>query len=177
MNTQADEQELLDQLENGTLVRFRDWNPQTERLSEKGAGIYTIWNQEGDLMYVGVGGRPSAGAPQGRGLLGRLKAHASGVRSGNQFCVYVADRLVLPELSRREIVGISERETSFDKKVLEYIHEHLSFRWGTATDFQAAIATEESIKAGILRAGPPRLNPSTRLPHTDITGRQLRNAT
>jgi hypothetical protein len=171
MNTQADEQELLEQLEDGALIRFRDWDPRTERLSEKGAGVYTIWNREGDLMYVGVGGRPSARAPQGRGLFGRLKAHASGVRSGDQFCVYVADRLVLPELSRQEIVDISERESSFDKKVREFIHEHLGFRWGTSRDFRAAIATEESIKAGILRAGPPRLNPSTRPPTAETSDR------
>ena len=174
MNAQADEKELLGQLEDGPLTRFRDWDPRTDRLSEKGAGVYTIWNREGELMYVGVGGRPSAGAPQGRGLFGRLKAHASGVRSGDQFCVYVADRLVLPGLSRQEIVDISEREASFDKKVREYVHEHLGFRWGTARDFQAAIATEESIKAGILRAGPPRLNPSTRPPAAKKTTRERR---
>ena len=39
--------------------------------------------------------------------LGRLASHASGRRSGDQFLIYVCDRLVLPRLGNRigEIAG------------------------------------------------------------------------
>ena len=38
-------------------------------------------------------------AARGKGLYSRLNSHALGWRSGDQFCVYVADRLVLPTLT------------------------------------------------------------------------------
>jgi hypothetical protein len=38
-----------------------------------------------------------------QGLYTRLQSHASGRRSGDQFCVYVADGLVLPSLSPEDI--------------------------------------------------------------------------
>jgi hypothetical protein len=34
-----------------------------------------------------------------RGLWTRLNAHASGRRSGDQFCVYICNRFVVPELT------------------------------------------------------------------------------
>jgi hypothetical protein len=37
----------------------------------------------------------------------RLASHASGRRSGDQFCVYVADRLVMPELTSDGLEAIA----------------------------------------------------------------------
>ncbi len=67
-------------------------------------------------MYVGMAGRsltqesitdkrqdPLARA----GLWGRLNSHASGRRSGDQFYVYVADRLVLPRLAPEPLLGVN----------------------------------------------------------------------
>jgi hypothetical protein len=42
-----------------------------------------------------------------QGIYTRLLSHASGRRSGDQFCVYVADRLVLPTLSPENIAAIA----------------------------------------------------------------------
>ena len=61
------------------------------------AGVYTIWDSEGVLVYVGIAGRSKS--PTTPGLRGRLKSHANGKRSGDQFCCYVADHYVLPDLT------------------------------------------------------------------------------
>jgi len=41
-------------------------------------------------------------------LYTRLRSHASGRRSGDQFCIYVADRFVLPTLSQEDIMAITK---------------------------------------------------------------------
>ena len=161
MGDQA-ESELLTELEHGPLAWFRDWPGPGVHLSREGAGVYSIWNLDGDLVYVGVAGRPSKGAPKGRGLFGRLNAHASGKRSGDQFCVYVADRLVLPELGPEDIADISNGKLSFDERIRVYIREHLGFRSVVTPNFQTALRIEDSVKAVALRVGPPKLNPHSR---------------
>jgi hypothetical protein len=81
---------LIDALRHGPLNRFADFH-DIEEVPTTGAGIYTIWNVRGELVYVGIAGRNMAG----KGLRGRLKSHYQGRRSGDQFCVYVSDRYVL----------------------------------------------------------------------------------
>jgi len=100
----SDQQELLDVLESGPCHRFSDWpNPSVPKVA---AGVYTVW-ERGRLVYVGMSGRAltaeGINAPDGpsktKGLWTRLNSHASGRRSGDQFCVYVCDRFVIPHLS------------------------------------------------------------------------------
>lgn len=64
-----------------------------------------------------------------KGLRDRLGSHASGLRSGDQFCIYVADRLVLPELTPEQVRGIAAGELSFDRLVKAFVHEHLTYRY------------------------------------------------
>lgn len=65
-------------LVEGPVYLSRDWpNPAVPKVA---AGVYTIW-QGSELIYAG--------------LYSRLSSHWAGRRSGDQFCVYVADRLVL----------------------------------------------------------------------------------
>ena len=82
-------------LSAGTLYWFRDW--PNEAVPRFGAGVYTIWHKDGRFIYVGMSGRSitsdSKPGKSPHGLYIRLKA--TGGRSGDQFCVYVADRLVL----------------------------------------------------------------------------------
>jgi hypothetical protein len=98
----------LAELRDGPLYRFADWpNPQ---VPNGRIGVYTVWDGD-ELIYVGMGGRavgPSADAngpasSKLSGLRSRLASHASGRRSGDQFCIYVFDRLVLPTLSLQQI--------------------------------------------------------------------------
>src|SRR3954467_10070957 len=149
------EQALIDALERGPLHRFADYATLAEVIPGSGAGVYTIWDDSGNLVYVGIAGRN----PAGTGLASRLRSHASGRRSGDQFCVYVADHYVLPELTRAQIEAIRDSTLSFDALVREKIHAAFSFRFVQTADYTAALALEADVKVGGLAAGPPRLNP------------------
>jgi hypothetical protein len=98
----AKEGNRFEGLTSGPIHWFSDW--PTGDVPRPGAVVYTIWNGEGSFIYVGMAGRGFLGAAEGNGKAGpwgRLSSHASGRRSGNQSCVYVCDRLVLPTLHNR----------------------------------------------------------------------------
>src|SRR5688572_12196863 len=95
----------LETLSIGQLAWFRDW-PNLAVPADV-AGVYTIWSGD-HFIYVGIAARC---------LRRRLSSHASGRRGGDQFCVYVADRLVLPALTAEQITAISAGQTSLDRLV------------------------------------------------------------
>ena len=154
----------LDELKSGALYPFSGWPHSAVPMSS--AGVYSIWNSEGTLVYVGMSGRGMSNEQLGksesegrkRGLYTRLHSHASGARSGDQFCVYIADRLVLPWLSQDQINAISERTISFDHLVRDYIRANLSFRFAVTHDGEAAISLERGARSGAL-GSLPFLNP------------------
>ena len=43
---------------------------------------------------------------------GRLKSHASGRRSGDQFCIYICDRFVVPTLTGEELAALAAGDRS-----------------------------------------------------------------
>jgi hypothetical protein len=95
-----------------------------------------------------------------QGIYTRLQSHASGRRSGDQFCDHVADRLVLPTLSQDDIRAIASGRHQMDAFVRRYIHENLSYRFVLVPDGSAAYAVEKAIKYGEWEHGSPLLNPS-----------------
>ncbi len=139
---------MLDTLTRGKLHWFRDW---PDLAVPRASGVYTIWDA-GSLLYVGL-------ARSNGGLSSRLRSHASGRRSGDQFCVYVADRLVLPTLSRPEIREIAAGRLSLDALVRDYIRERLGYRYAELPDVATCYAVESDVRRGALPAGPPLLNP------------------
>jgi hypothetical protein len=94
-----------------------------------------------------------------QGIYTRLQSHASGRRSGDQFCVYVADRLVLPALSQDDIAAIASGRHQMDAFVRRYIHENVLYRFVMLLDGTAAYAVEAAIKSGEWGHGRPFLNP------------------
>lgn len=158
--------EALAALGNGPLHRFADW-PSAD-VPNLRAGVYTIWDDAGSLIYVGMAGKglvadPPYSPPDGllrrRGLLDRLHSHASGRRSGDQFCMYVFDRLVLPELTPGEISAAASATLSLDARVRDYIRGHLSYRFAVTADGVTALATERAVRRGGLTGRKPLLNP------------------
>jgi len=93
-----------------------------------------------------------------RGLSDRLHSHASGRRSGDQFCVYVFDRLILRSLSRSDIENAANGTLSLDKLISRYIHDRLSYRFVVTDDGNAARALERQVRLGAI-GQPPLLNP------------------
>jgi hypothetical protein len=146
-------QTLID-LARGSLYSFADWpNPSVPTF---GAGVYTIWHRDGRFRGITVE-TMRRNTPQG--IYTRLHSHASGRRSGDQFCVYVADRLVLPILSQEDITAIATGRHWMDAFVRRYIHENLSYRYVMLPEGAAAFATETAIKRGGWEHGQPLLNP------------------
>jgi hypothetical protein len=153
--------DALTLLETGTRYRFADWpNPAVPKA---GAGVYTIWDAT-QFIYVGMAGTASvpvaADEPvKARGLYSRLNSHASGRRSGDQFCVYVCDRFIVPDLSDAQLAEIGAGRVSLDHLTRSYIRERYDYRLAPSIDRAAAFELERGIQGGALAAGKPYLNP------------------
>ena len=119
---------LMNELENGDLFEFKEW--PNDAIPTVAAGLYAIWEGQ-DFIYIGMSGRGMSSteieAPdepkKPKGLFNRLKSHWDGRRSGDQFCVYVCDRLVVPVLTpeQQRLIGetnchltLSPKSTSAD---------------------------------------------------------------
>ena len=154
----------LAELRDGPLYRFADWpNPA---VPNGRIGVYTVWHDD-QLVYVGMAGRAiSPGAADsepasGRltGLRSRLASHASGRRSGDQFCVYVFDHLILPTLTRQQIDGAALGQLSLDGLTRQLVRQSLSYRFTLLKDAATARAVERQIQREGLASQPPLLNP------------------
>lgn len=81
------------------------------------AGVYAIWDS-GTLIYCGMSGREFEKAQFSQrkkyGLITRLASHASGRLSGNQFCVYVANRLVIPSQQAEALRKFASGDLTLD---------------------------------------------------------------
>jgi hypothetical protein len=131
-------------LESGISYAFREW---PNKNVPKTHGIYTIY-ENSRLLYVGVADK----------LYERLKSHASGRRSGDQFCIYVCDRMILITLTKDEILKVADGKLCLDKFTRQYIRSNLSYRFvETASENMSPL--EIKIKSGALSIGKPLLNP------------------
>ena len=105
----------------GNPVPFSE--PRIEEIPVYGSIIYTIWNKKNEFIYVGIAGVRSGVPVKKRNPRSRLKAHASGRRSGNQFCVYVQDFYVIPEIIKSK--KYIPTKQLLDKLTKKYIHKNL----------------------------------------------------
>ena len=140
--------------------KFSEW-PNLE-LPLISAGVYAIWNDE-DLFYCGMSGRGIEKAliqnKKKYGLVTRLNSHASGRLSGDQFCVYVANRLVIPELSIKDLPKFKTGELKLDNLTKQYIHNHLEYQYITVKTSAEAYAIEDEARRGNVFNIKPLLNP------------------
>ena len=145
---------LIGALEQGRLLRFADWPEETLRASAP--GVYTVWDQE-RFLYVGISWQDR---PNSKGLFGRLNAHASGRRSGDQFCIYICDVFIVPVLNPDQLQAISTRELSLDALTKTYIRRNLTYRATHTEAGEEARKLERCIRSdGLPTAGRPLLNP------------------
>ena len=63
------------------------------------------------------------------GLVTRLASHASGRLSGDQFCVYVANRLVIPSLKPEQLARFVSGEVNLDSLTKTFINERLEYQF------------------------------------------------
>ena len=152
-------------LRSGQLHRFMDW--PVSAVPKHGAGVYTVWDKDGGFLYVGMAGRfldeqsvsklRTDGGPP-KGLRDRLGSHASGRRSGDQFCVYVADALVLPRLRREEIEEIASGDLAFDALIRDFVRRNLGFRFVETSSGTDAEELERLVLSEGLSGVSPLLN-------------------
>jgi hypothetical protein len=95
-----------------------------------------------------------------RSFYTRLASHASGRRSGDQFCVYVVDRLVLEPLSQANTAEVSSGEHQMDAFVGRYIHQNLRYRFLMVPVGATGYRIEAAIKNGDWGHGRRMLNPA-----------------
>ena len=162
-------------LGSGPLHLFLEW--QQAGIPRVAAGVYTIWLRSdagtvpavpSPLVYVGFAGRSLTeehietkrqSGKKSTGLWSRLRAHASGRRSGDQLAVYIADRLVLPTLDHQQIADVANGKLRMDQLVQDYVLACLGFRWVETPDAATAMKVEAAIQRGQWEHGKPFLNP------------------
>ena len=84
---------------------------------------------------------------------------ASGRLSGDQFCVYVANRLVIPELSIEDLPKFADGTLRLDNLVKAFIHDHLDYQYVIVDSSREAYDVERRARLGEIFRTKPRLNP------------------
>lgn len=141
--------------------KFSDWpNPVIPALA---AGVYAIWDSD-TLVYCGMSGRGfeklNPGEKKKYGLITRLASHASGRLSGDQFCVYVANRLVIPGLQSHQLSGFASGEHTLDRLTKAYIHNRFEYQFVVVESSRQAYELEMKARSGTVFGMKPLLNPA-----------------
>lgn len=126
------------------------------------AGVYAIWRGD-ELVYCGMSGRGiEAGHISSKkkyGLITRLASHATGRLSGDQFCVYVANRFVVPDLTASDLHRFATGEVSLDRLTKAYIRQYLDYQYVIVESSAAAFELEKRARRGEVFGVTPLLNP------------------
>jgi hypothetical protein len=150
---------MVRELEDGSDHSFGDWPPSHFEVGP--TGVYTIW-RGADFLYAGMSyvHRSDTANQQAKGVFGRLAYHASGRRSGDQFCIYICDRFVVPRLSAEDMAELAQGARILDLRTREFIREHLRYRVAVTSSGIEARALESFLRReGLPRAGRPAINP------------------
>ena len=150
---------MVQELEDGSDHSFGDWPPSHFEVGP--TGVYTIW-RGADFLYAGMSyvHRSDTANQQAKGVFGRLASHASGRRSGDQFCIYICDRFVVPTLSAEDMAELAQGARILDLRTREFIREHLRYRVAVTSSGTEARALESLVRRdGLPRAGRPAINP------------------
>ena len=141
--------------------RFSDWpNPDVPDVS---AGVYAIWHDD-QLIYCGMSGRElekALAAKKSRyGLVTRLESHSRGRLSGDQFCVYVANRIVIPTLQPDQLYQFATGKISLDLLTKKHIQKHFEYQYAVVHSSRAAYELESECRKGSVFGAVPLLNPA-----------------
>ncbi len=122
-------------------------------IPNSGSIIYSVWDKDEKFIYIGISGLQKS--LERRNPLSRMISHASGRRSGDQFCIYIHDFYVVPELVEKgqytPSIGV------LDKLTKDFIQINLSYRFvGFETDNSDVIvrSLENQIKSGAFGFSP-----------------------
>ena len=122
-------------------------------IPEYGSMIYTVWDKDQNFVYVGICGLEGKKNPRGR-----IQQHRSGRRSSDQFCTYIQDFYVLPEIL--ETRSYQPKKKSLDDMTRDYIRNKLFYRFVMVDDVNRSeiISMEDEIRKGVFGFPQPVLN-------------------
>ena len=122
-------------------------------IPEYGSMIYTVWDKDEKFIYAGISGLGGKKNPRGR-----IVQHRSGWRSSDQFCTYIQDFYVLPEML--ETGSYEPKKKSLDDMTRDYIRNKLFYRFVIIEDIsrRKVISMEDEIRGGVFGFPPPVLN-------------------
>jgi len=94
-------------------------------IAEYGSILYTVFLDRSEFIYVGIGGTMGK-TVKDRNPRSRIKQHAQGWRSGDQFCIYIQDFYVIPELVKTDY---TPKKGYLDQLTREFIQSRLTYRY------------------------------------------------
>jgi hypothetical protein len=107
-------------------VELQEFNTKNiNHIPSFGSIIYTGFLDRSEYIYVGIGGL-SGKSVQDRNPRSRIIQHAQGRRSGDQFCIYIQDFYVIPELIGSKY---TPKKGYLDQLTKEFIQSRLTYRY------------------------------------------------
>jgi hypothetical protein len=117
-------------------VELRQFNTtDINHIAEYGSILYAVFLDRTEFIYVGIGGTMGK-TVEDRNPRSRIKQHAQGWRSGDQFCIYILDFYVIPELLKSDYKA---KKGYLDQLTRDFIQSRLTYRY-------LVIQTEDSNK-------------------------------
>ena len=149
-------------LKNSFSKRFKFKNWPKKNFPSVAAGVYVIWDDQ-TLLYVGTAGKDLDKAQKSGknkfGLITRLNSHASGRTASDKFCSLLSNRIVIPSLTKTQIIKFREGSVTLDQITKKYIRSNLEYQYLVVDNFQDAIDLEMHIRRGAIFSTTPLLNP------------------
>ena len=133
---------MIDSSDFSKRYRFSDWpNADIPMIT---AGLYVIWEDK-QLVYRGMSGREIekykySNSKKKYGLINRLNSHASGRLSGDQFCVSVANRIVIPSLEPDMLEQFRDGTMNLDRLTKQYVRDRLEYQYALVESSAEAFA-------------------------------------
>jgi hypothetical protein len=141
-------------------LKFKNWPNHT--IPSVAAGAYVIW-QGDELLYAGMSGREIEKAiKNGKkkyGLSTRLASHASGRLSGDPFCAYVSNRIIIPELKQSQLNKFKNGLVTLDQMTKKFIRTKLDYQYLLVERSQDAYDLANHCRSGAIFGVKPTFNP------------------
>ena len=139
-------------------VELQEFNTKNiNHIPSFGSIIYTVFLDRSEYIYVGIGGL-SGKSVQDRNPRSRIIQHAQGRRSGDQFCIYIQDFYVIPQLVGQQY---TPKKGFLDQLTKEFIQSRLTYRYLVVqTEDSNAIVRklERELQSNVHGFGLPKLN-------------------
>ena len=136
-------------------ISFRD--DLVEKVPDYGSIVYTIWDIEDTLIYVGIAGLKRE--PSQRNTLKKLQSIASGERQKEPLCMRIHDHYVIPDLVARG--HLDSTSLDLNEATKDFIGNNLFFRFASfSEEVSATVARhyQKEIRRGAYGFPPPVLN-------------------